>query len=73
MCRLPAELFGEAVVVLEFLHSFGPLFNIREVIREGITFGEWGTREISEWGRRGRRGRRGVNKATESSELSGIR
>ena len=29
-------------MVLEFLHSFGPLFNIREVIREGITFGEWG-------------------------------
>ena len=72
MCRLPAELFGEAVVVLEFLHSFGPLFNIREVIREGITFGEWGTREISEWGRLGGEGG-GVNKATESSELSGIR
>lgn len=30
------------MMVLEFLHSFGPLFNIREVIREGITFGEWG-------------------------------
>ena len=29
-------------MVLEFLHSFGPLFNIREVIREGITFGRWG-------------------------------
>ena len=39
-CLLPPELFGEAVMVLEFLHSFGPLFNIREVIREGITFGE---------------------------------
>lgn len=37
---LPPELFGEGVMVLEFLHSFGPLFNIREVIREGITFGE---------------------------------
>ena len=30
-------------MVLEFLHSFGPLFNIREVIREGITFGEGGS------------------------------
>ena len=38
--QLPAGLFGEAVMLLEFLHSFGPLFNIREVIREGITFGE---------------------------------
>ena len=30
-------------MVLEFLHSFGPLFNIREVIREEITFGQWET------------------------------
>ena len=27
-------------MVLEFLHSFGPLFNVREVIREALTFGE---------------------------------
>ena len=40
-------------MVLEFLHSFGPLFNIREVIREGVTFGEWGTREIDDWGGEG--------------------
>ena len=38
--QLPQELFGDVVMILEFLHSFGPLFNIREVIREGITFGE---------------------------------
>ena len=37
---LHSELFGEAVMLMEFLHTFGPLFNIREVIRGGITFGE---------------------------------
>ena len=38
--QLTAELFGDAVMLLEFLQTFGPLFNIREAIREGITFGK---------------------------------
>lgn len=38
--KLPADLFGDAVMLLEFLHTFGPLFNIREVIQTAITFGE---------------------------------
>ncbi len=38
--ELSPELFGDAVMLLEFLHTFGPLFNIREVIRGDITFGE---------------------------------
>ncbi len=38
--QLPADLFGEAVMLLEFLHTFGPLFNIREVIPTTITFGK---------------------------------
>lgn len=33
------ELFGDAVMVVEFLNTFGKLFNIEEVIRGGITFG----------------------------------
>ena len=37
---IPPELFGDAVMVLEFLNNFGPLFDIKEVIRGGITFGE---------------------------------
>lgn len=38
---IPPELFGDAVMVLEFLNSFGPLFDIKEVIRGGgITLGE---------------------------------
>lgn len=36
---IPPELFGDAVMVLEFLNTFGPLFNIQEVIRGGITYG----------------------------------
>lgn len=36
---VPPELFGDAVMILEFLNTFGPLFDIKEVIRGGITFG----------------------------------
>ncbi len=39
--KLSADVFGDAVMVLEFLHIFGPLFNIREVIPTKITFGEF--------------------------------
>ena len=37
---IPPELFGDAVMILEFLNTFGPLFNMKEVIRGGVTFGE---------------------------------
>lgn len=42
MTSIPPELFGDAVMVLEFLNTFGKLFNIDEVIRGGITFGMLG-------------------------------
>ena len=37
---LPHEQFGNAVMLLEFLNTFGPLFNVKEAIRGGITIGE---------------------------------
>ena len=37
---IPHEQFGNAVMVLEFLNTFGPLFDIKEVIRGGITIGK---------------------------------
>ena len=41
MCTsIPSELFGDAVMVLEFLNAFGPLFNMGEVIRSDVTFGK---------------------------------
>ena len=43
--ELPMELFGDAVMVLEFLHTFGPLFNLKEAIPAGINFGEFTTRQ----------------------------
>lgn len=36
--KLPNELFGQAVMIMEFLFSFGPLFNIKDFIAETITF-----------------------------------
>ena len=38
--KLPNELFGQTVMVMEFLHTFGPLFNIKDFIAETITFGK---------------------------------
>ena len=38
--NLPHVVFGEAVMILEFLNTFGPLFDLKEVIRGGITFGK---------------------------------
>lgn len=32
------ELFADAVEVLEFLHHYGPLFNIKEAIHTTVTF-----------------------------------
>ena len=37
---LSQDQFGSAVMVLEFLNTFGPLFNIKEAIRGGITIGK---------------------------------
>lgn len=38
--KLPNELFGQTVMVMEFLHTFGSLFNIKDFIAETITFGK---------------------------------
>ncbi|KAK6307462.1 hypothetical protein J4Q44_G00226100 [Coregonus suidteri] len=35
--RLPAELFGDALMVLEFLKAFGELFDLKDEFPEGIT------------------------------------
>lgn len=38
--RLPADLFGDALMVLEFLHAFGELFDLKDEFPDGITLGE---------------------------------
>ncbi|XP_014892051.1 bromodomain adjacent to zinc finger domain protein 1A isoform X2 [Poecilia latipinna] len=35
--RLPSELFGEALMVLEFLRAFGEAFDLKDEFPEGIT------------------------------------
>ncbi|KAG5857460.1 hypothetical protein ANANG_G00019700 [Anguilla anguilla] len=35
--RLPPELFGDALMVLEFLQAFGELFDLKDEFPEGIT------------------------------------
>ncbi|KAM9842448.1 bromodomain adjacent to zinc finger domain protein 1A [Aulostomus maculatus] len=35
--RLPAELFGEALMVLEFLRSFGELFDLKDEFPDGVS------------------------------------
>ncbi|XP_041929378.1 bromodomain adjacent to zinc finger domain protein 1A isoform X1 [Alosa sapidissima] len=35
--RLPAELFGDALMVLEFLQAFGELFDLKDEFPEGIS------------------------------------
>ena len=37
---LPSHLFGEAVMVLEFLHHFGPVFSLKDAIHGAVTYGE---------------------------------
>ncbi len=37
---LPHGLFGDAVMVVEFLRAFGPLFNLKEVISTDVSFGK---------------------------------
>ncbi|XP_056401374.1 bromodomain adjacent to zinc finger domain protein 1A [Hyla sarda] len=36
--RLPPDCFGDAIMVLEFLHAFGELFDLKDEFPEGITF-----------------------------------
>nr|XP_023689343.1 bromodomain adjacent to zinc finger domain protein 1A [Paramormyrops kingsleyae]XP_023689344.1 bromodomain adjacent to zinc finger domain protein 1A [Paramormyrops kingsleyae] len=36
--RLPPELFGDALMVLEFLQAFGELFDLKDEFPDGITF-----------------------------------
>ncbi|XP_032618737.1 bromodomain adjacent to zinc finger domain protein 1A isoform X1 [Chelonoidis abingdonii] len=35
--RLPPEIFGDALMVLEFLHAFGELFDLQDEFPEGLT------------------------------------
>ncbi|XP_069772864.1 bromodomain adjacent to zinc finger domain protein 1A isoform X2 [Narcine bancroftii] len=35
--RLPSELFGDALMVLEFLHAFGELFDLEDEFPDGMT------------------------------------
>ncbi|XP_063803947.1 bromodomain adjacent to zinc finger domain protein 1A [Pseudophryne corroboree] len=36
--RLPADCFGDAIMVLEFLYAFGELFDLKDEFPDGITF-----------------------------------
>ncbi|XP_063146106.1 bromodomain adjacent to zinc finger domain protein 1A [Candoia aspera] len=38
--RLPPEIFGDAVMVLEFLHAFGELFDLQDEFPDGVTLAE---------------------------------
>lgn len=38
--RLPAELFGEALMVLEFLRAFGHVFDLKDEFPDGVSLGE---------------------------------
>ncbi|XP_039529838.1 bromodomain adjacent to zinc finger domain protein 1A isoform X3 [Pimephales promelas] len=35
--RLPPELFGDALMILEFLHAFGDLFDLNDEFPDGVT------------------------------------
>ena len=49
--RLPSHLFPDAVMVLEYLRLFGPLFDIQGSNVGGVTYGEWvGSLMVSGWG-----------------------
>lgn len=37
-CGIPNELFGDIVMVLEFLHTFGPALGLKDFFPQGITF-----------------------------------
>lgn len=38
--RLPAELFGKALMVLEFLRAFGEVFDLKDEFPDGISLGK---------------------------------
>ncbi|ELW63180.1 Bromodomain adjacent to zinc finger domain protein 1A [Tupaia chinensis] len=38
--RLPPEIFGDALMVLEFLNAFGELFDLQDEFPEGVTLGK---------------------------------
>lgn len=38
--KLPSELFGDMMMVLEFLSVFGNLFDIKDEFPSGLTFGK---------------------------------
>lgn len=38
--RLPPELFGDALMVLEFLNAFGELFDLKDEFPDGVTLGK---------------------------------
>jgi bromodomain adjacent to zinc finger domain protein 1A len=37
-CAIPNEFFGDFVMVLEFLHSFGDILSSRSFFPTGVTF-----------------------------------
>lgn len=37
--RLPAGLFGEALMVLEFLRAFGEVFDLKDEFPDGVSLG----------------------------------
>lgn len=37
--RLSPELFGEALMVLEFLQAFGPVFDLKDEFPDGVSLG----------------------------------
>jgi len=37
--RLPAHLFGEALMVLEFLRAFGEVFALKDEFPDGVSLG----------------------------------
>jgi bromodomain adjacent to zinc finger domain protein 1A len=37
-CAIPNELFGDFVMILEFLHSFGDILSSKNVFPSGVTF-----------------------------------
>lgn len=39
--RLPPEVFGDALMVLEFLNAFGELFDLQDEFPEGVTLGKY--------------------------------
>ena len=38
--KLSAELFGDMMMVLEFLNVFGGIFDMKDEFPSGLTFGE---------------------------------